>query len=95
MINVTETSGSITFTIRVIPRASRSEIVGELSGSLKVKVSAPPVDGAANEEIVRLLAKAFGVARSGVTIVSGEASKTKLVRVTGTTPERLQQLACG
>jgi uncharacterized protein (TIGR00251 family) len=86
---------SLTFTIRVVPRASKSEIVGEIEGSLKVRISAPPVDGAANEEVVKVLAKAFGVAKSNVSIVSGETSKTKRVRVIGATPERLRQLAGG
>ena len=79
----------------MIPRASKSEIVGEVDGSLKVRISAPPVDGAANDEVVRLLAKAFGVAKSNVLIVAGEASKTKRIRVAGAKPERLQQLAGG
>ena len=95
MINVTEKDGSISFVIRVIPRASKSEIVGELEGSLKIRISAPPVDGAANDEVVRLLAKAFGVGKSNVSIVAGETSKTKRIRVAGATPERLQQLAGG
>lgn len=95
MINVTEKDGSISFVIRVIPRASKSEIVGELEGSLKIRISAPPVDGAANDEVVRLLAKAFGVGKSNVLIVAGETSKTKRIRVAGATPERLQQLAGG
>ena len=95
MIDLTENDGSITFTIRVVPRASRSEIVGEVDGSLKVRVSAPPVDGAANAEVVKVLAKAFGISKSNVSIVSGETSKTKRVRVIGATPERLQELAGG
>ncbi|MDI1241327.1 MAG: DUF167 domain-containing protein [bacterium] len=86
---------SITFTIRVVARASKSEIVGEVGGLLKVRISAPPVDGAANREVVRLLAKAFGVAKSSVSILSGEISRTKRVRVIGATPERLLQLAAG
>lgn len=85
--------GSFTFTIRVVPRASKSEIVGEVEGSLKVRISAPPVDGAANEEVVKVLAKAFGVSKSNVSIVSGETSKTKRIRVVGATPEQLRQLA--
>jgi uncharacterized protein (TIGR00251 family) len=84
---------SITFTIRVVPRALKSEIVGEVEGFLKVRTSAPPVDGAANDEVISLLAKAFGVAKSNVSIVAGETSKTKRIRVIGATPERLRQLA--
>lgn len=95
MINFTESEGALTFSIRVVPRASKSEIVGEVEGSLKVRISAPPVDGAANEEVVKVLAKAFGVAKSNVSIVCGETSKSKRVRVVGATPERLRQLAGG
>ena len=77
----------------MVPRASKSEIVGVVDGSLKVRISAPPVDGAANEEVVKVLAKAFSVAKSNVSIVSGETSKTKRIRVIGATPEQLRQLA--
>ena len=79
----------------MVPRASKSEIVGELEGSLKLRIAAPPVDGAANQEVVRLLAKSLDVSRSSVSIVAGETSKTKRVRVVGITPERLLQLAGG
>lgn len=91
----TDLNDSITFAIRVVPRASKSEIVGEVEGCLKVRISAPPVDGAANQEVVRLFAKAFGVAKSNVSIVSGETSKRKRVRVFGATLEQLRQLAGG
>ena len=95
LIDFTQNAGSITFTVRVVPRASKSEIVGEIEGSLKVRISAPPVDGAANADVIKVLAKALGVARSNVSIISGETSKTKRVRVTGATPEQLRQLAAG
>ena len=95
MITFTEIENSVTFAIRVIPRASRSEVVGEFEGSLKVRLSAPPVDGAANTEAIKLLAKEFGVARSSVSIVSGETSKSKRIRVEGGTAKRLQELAGG
>jgi uncharacterized protein (TIGR00251 family) len=95
LINFTEKEDSITFMVRVVPRASKSEIVGGIEGSLKLRISAPPVDGAANEEVVRLLAKSLDVSRSSVSIVAGETSKTKRVRVVGITPEQLQRLAGG
>jgi uncharacterized protein (TIGR00251 family) len=85
MIEISESDGWVEFTVRVIPRASRSEVVGEFDGALKVKVSAPPVDGAANAEIQKLIAKRLGVSRSAVQIVSGESSKTKRLRVSGVT----------
>ena len=70
-------------TIRVVPRASKSEIVVLEDGTLKVRVAAPPVDGAANAELVKLLAKAFAVPKSRVAILSGENSRTKRVCITG------------
>lgn len=83
MIQATAKDGSITFSVRVQPRASRSEVVGELDGALKIRLAAPPVDGEANEELIRFLAKLFGVSRSQVSILSGQTSKNKLIRVDG------------
>ena len=75
--------GAVVFDVRVVPRASKSEIVGVYDGALKVRIAAPPVDGAANAELIRLLAKAFGVARSGIDIIAGSTSKTKRVSIRG------------
>ena len=93
MIAYSEDSESITFTVRVIPRASKSEVVGEFDESLKVKIVAPPVDGAANDEVVKLIAKAFGRPRADVEILSGHTSRTKRVCVTGGSAKRLLELA--
>lgn len=93
MIEFVEKDESLIFTLRVIPRASRSEIVGEMDGNLKVKISAPPVDGAANAEVIKLVAKAFGVSRSAVSIVSGETAKTKRISIVGGSLKRLRELA--
>ena len=93
MIAYSEDSESITFTVRVIPRASKSEVVGEFDESLKVKIAAPPVDGAANDEVVKLIAKAFGRPRADVEILSGHTSRTKRVCVTGGSAKRLLELA--
>jgi uncharacterized protein (TIGR00251 family) len=73
----------ITLHILVQPRASRSEIVGPHGDALKVRLAAPPVDGAANEELVRLLAKELDVPRGNIEIVSGFTSRRKTVRVSG------------
>jgi uncharacterized protein (TIGR00251 family) len=81
LIDYSEKNGSLTFTVRTVPRASRSEIVGEHGGALRVRIAAPPVDGAANEELVRLLAGAFGVSRSAIEILAGHSSKSKTLRV--------------
>ena len=92
MLNLTEQAGSVTLTVRVIPRASRSGIVGEYDGAVKVRLSSPPVDGAANEELIKLFAKELGVARSEIEILSGHTSKTKQIRITGVPAEELQSL---
>lgn len=82
-----------TLSILVQPRASRSEIVGPHGDALKVRLAAPPVDGAANEELVRLLAKELDVSRSSIEIVSGLTSRRKTVRVSGATTEALEKLS--
>jgi uncharacterized protein (TIGR00251 family) len=72
--------------VRVQPRASRSEIVGwRADGMLSVRVSAPPVEGAANIAVGALLASAFGVRTSAVSVVHGERGRDKTVRVAGLT----------
>jgi len=78
--------------VRVIPRASRTEIVGWLEGVLKVRIAAPPVDGAANAELIKLMAKAFVVSRSSVEIVSGETSKLKRLRIRGASQADLERV---
>jgi uncharacterized protein len=69
------------FEVRVQPRASRNEIVGIREGVVRVRLQAPPVDGAANEALVRFLADEFGVAARNVRIVSGFGSRNKVVEV--------------
>lgn len=91
MINFREKDGALIFTVRAAPRASRSEIAGEHDGALKVRLTCPPVDNAANEELIKLLAKEFGVAKSDVEILSGQTSKTKQVAVKNIKPEILKK----
>jgi uncharacterized protein (TIGR00251 family) len=92
LITYTQKEDVITFSVRVVPRASKSEIVGEHDGALKVRIASPPVDGAANEELIRLLAKELGVAKNAVEIVKGPSSKLKQVRVTGVRADPVQRL---
>ena len=89
MISFSEKDGVLTFKVRVVPRASRSEIVGEYDGALRVRIAAPPLEGAANDELLRLLARAFGVPRSAVDLTAGHSSKLKTVRVAGGNPSVL------
>jgi uncharacterized protein (TIGR00251 family) len=80
-IHKSEHEEAVIINVRVIPRASKSEIVGIHDGALKIRISAPPVDGAANVEIIRFLAKTFGVSKSNVFILSGETSKNKRIKI--------------
>lgn len=80
-----EKDRALVINVRVIPRASRSEIVQLLDGSLKIRLNSPPVDGAANAELIKLLAKHFGVAKRDVEIVSGHTSRSKRISITGMT----------
>ena len=75
--------------VRVTPRSARDEITGWKDGALRVRLRAPPVDGKANDALRRLLAERLGVALSAVTIVSGETSRVKRVRVEGTTDAQI------
>jgi uncharacterized protein (TIGR00251 family) len=71
------------FTVCMPPRSGRDEVVGWQEGELRVRMRAAPVEGQANEAICRLIAKHAGVAYSTVEVVSGETSRTKTVRITG------------
>ncbi|HZH30760.1 MAG TPA: DUF167 domain-containing protein [Pyrinomonadaceae bacterium] len=92
MLRFTQQDGALIFSVRVVPRASRSEIAGEHDGALRVRVTAPPVEGAANEELARTLGRALGVPSRAVEIKSGHGAKTKVVRVAGASGERLSSL---
>jgi uncharacterized protein (TIGR00251 family) len=88
MTQFTQKEGVIVFNVRVVPRASKSEIAGSHDGALKVRIASPPVDGAANEELIKFLAKSFGVTRSAVEIVSGHSSRLKKMAITGASHEK-------
>jgi uncharacterized protein (TIGR00251 family) len=78
-----ESRPAISVKIKVEPRSSKSGIVGMYGDALKVKLTSPPVEGKANRELVEVLAKASGVGKSDIEIVSGKSSKNKLVKITG------------
>ena len=69
--------------IRVVPRAGRSGIAGLRDGALLVKLAAAPVDGAANDELIALLAKILRIPKRDISLVSGERSRTKRIRIAG------------
>lgn len=81
------------FAVRVQPRSSRNAVEGEHGDALKVRLTAPPVDGAANEALVALLADELEVGRRAIRIVAGENSRNKIVEVDGIAAEAVQRLA--
>ena len=83
MIPIRETGTGVVFRIRVIPRASRCEPVGFQGDALKLRITAPPVEGKANEACIALLAELIGVKKGQVAIIAGHASPTKTVAVEG------------
>lgn len=84
--------GRLVFRVKVVPRASRSEVIGEHNGALRVRLAAPPVDGAANDELVKILARTFKVARNAVTILRGHSSRLKQVSINGVSGSALDGL---
>ncbi len=80
---IRSTTGGILIDVRVIPRSGRSGIAGTRDGALLVRLNSPPVEGAANAELIDVIAEALAVPRRAVSIVSGERSKQKRVRVAG------------
>ena len=87
-----EGNNSVRLRIRVQPRAAATSIAGEYGDALRIRVAAPPVDGAANHELVRFLAKRLRVPASAITIVHGHTGRTKLLDVQGVTPESVRRL---
>ncbi len=80
---------------RIIPNARKTELAGEYADAVKIKLSAPPVEGKANAELIKFLSKSLGVSKSSISFVSGETSKDKLLEIpnfdTKTLIEKLSQ----
>ena len=91
MIPYTLNGGQVRFKVYVVPGSSRSEIAGLHNDSLRVRVAARPIEGAANEELILFLAKTFKVSKSSVRIVSGARGRAKHVSIEGQ-PETLIEL---
>ena len=89
---ITAGPGGVELALHIQPRASRSELAGVHGDALKIRLAAPPVDGEANEELVRFLAKLLGVAKSAVTIVAGGTGRRKRVRIEGVAAGRAATL---
>ena len=91
MIRVTDHADGASFAVKVRPRARRNAIAGEVGDALKINVTAPPLEGKANEAITRFLADLLKVPRSSITIASGKANRLKVVHVAGVRADDLRQ----
>ncbi|MBC8263994.1 MAG: YggU family protein [Anaerolineales bacterium] len=92
---ITEAGGGVTFAVRVVPRSSKNEIVGVHGDALKVRLTAPPVEGRANEDLIAFLAQRLGVRKSEVEIVAGAASRRKMIRITGLLVQEVEERLLG
>jgi len=92
MAIVQENADGVVFTVRVVPRSSRSEFAGIHNNAVKLKITAPPVEGQANAECIRVIAGLFGVKKRQVTIVSGHTGKTKRVSISGITKNDIESV---
>ena len=87
-----KTRGTVTFAVRVQPRASRDGIAGVVEGALKIRLCAPPLENQANEALVEFLAGVLKTAKSAVRILSGEQSRRKRVEIFGVTRQQVESL---
>ena len=74
---------SLTLSVRIQPRASKNEVIHQTDGKLKIRLTAPPVDGAANEALIRFLSDLFSAPKSQIEIMSGHTGRDKIVRIHG------------
>lgn len=91
MISLNETAKGITFAVKVHPRARKNAVTGTIGDSLKLALTAPPVEGRANQAVIEFFAELFEIPRSSVTITSGETSRNKVVRVSGIVRAAIEQ----
>jgi uncharacterized protein (TIGR00251 family) len=91
MFELHEKDDTVSFAVRVQPRASRTALAGLHGDAIKIRIAAPPVDGKANDECRRFIAKLIGVATSSVEIIAGESSRDKVIRVRHTTVARVRE----
>jgi uncharacterized protein len=93
MIPIRDTPTGATFAVKVHPRARKNAISGELGDALKLALTAPPIDGRANQACIEFFANLLDVPRSSITIASGESSRRKVIRVAGLSADEIRRLS--
>lgn len=89
---IKEEKGSVVFKVRVQPRAAKNQVAGLLGDAVKIRLTAPPIDGEANKALQKFLAKQFKVAKSQVELVSGHTGRNKFIRVNNITISEIQKI---
>jgi uncharacterized protein len=92
MITIRDTPSGVTFQVKVHPRAKKNALTGEVGEALKLGLTAPAIEGRANEACIAFLADVLNVPRSSVTIAAGENSRNKIIRVRGLTAARVEEV---
>jgi uncharacterized protein len=90
MFEVRDTPAGAVFAVKVHPRAKKDAITGEIADALKLALTAPPVEGRANEACIEFLAKLLKVPRSSISIAAGQNSRNKVIRVAGLSAEEVR-----
>jgi len=91
MVTIHDTPSGATFAVKVHPRAKRNAITGEVGDALKLSLTAPPIEGRANEACIEFIANLLKLPRSSVTIASGQNSRRKVIRVVGLSAEEVRE----
>ena len=91
MIPIHDTPGGAVFAVKIHPRAKKNAITGSVGDALKLAVTAPPIDGRANDACIEFFANLFLVPRSSITIASGESSRRKVIRIAGLPADELRR----
>ena len=84
----------VVLSLHIQPGARKTEVVGEHGAALKIRLAAPPVDGKANAALIKFLAQRLGVAQAAVTLISGETSRAKRLRVSGVSAAQVSAALC-
>lgn len=92
MLKVREDGEGIIFAVRVQPRSSKNEICGIYGDAIKIKLTSPPVEGEANEGLIKFLAGILKISKGQIEIIGGHKSRTKSIKITGVTKEKVADL---
>lgn len=91
MIPIKESASGVTFAIKVHPRARKDAITGEVGDALKLSLTAPPIEGRANQACIEFFANLLKLPRSSITIASGQGSRNKVIHIAGLSAAELRQ----